>query len=541
MDTKEVRRIGYKTLTPFQKEILKEAKGRSCGLSLPMGSGKTRISLILGLYRGSKIPTLIVAAKNIIHEWIYEIENVFEGKARYSVIHSDYINVDEWNCSDEHFVLTTPEIVAKSYNDGGIFGAFYEFDEKYYIRPTTPFSNAQVGYWTIHSIKWSCLVVDEAQEYCNVQKSKRGAGLASISSDRRYLLSGTMLQEPKIDKVISYYLILNDPYFPRNRKDAIEFLNSNQFRGVKTSLVHRDTNVDCEDFELRRHYISHSLSEPEAKIYRGMKGILQKMGEEYNRYKDEENEDMRRLFSGFIVTMISHMRMAFICSILPIARTMLKTAGSKSKDGLAFVFEREIKKMDIDEWLDDESAAYSSRLKSMVEKLEEIEERSVVFASSRFGLNLLRQYIPEDREVFSMEGSYSLKKRAMTISKFKESERGVLLLSFQIGCNGLNLQSANNVLLMDYPWNSSIVDQAIARVARRGQKKDVNVYYFTGNTGMEKSLFHLHKDKKDVAAQIMDGIQGEWTVDTMKMEEILNIVNNTKENIRVLKAVNDSE
>lgn len=540
MDVAELRRIGLDTLTLFQKEIVDEARRKSCGLSLPMGSGKTRIALILCLYRGSNIPSLIVAAKNIIHEWIHEIEEVFDGQAKYAVFHNDYLDIEDWKYSDEHFILTTPETVAKSYNEGGIFGAFFNFDEKYYVRPTTPFATANQGYWLIHSVNWPCLIVDEAQEYCNI-KTGRGAGLASISAGRRYLLSGTMLQEPKIDKVIAYYLILDDPYFPRNRSDSVHFLKSRQFKGVKASLVHRDSNVDCEDFEIHNHYISHTLSEPETKIYRGMKGILNKMAREYNKYKEDENEEMRRLFSGFIVTMISHMRLAFICPILPIARTMIKTAGSSAKDGLAFVFENEIKKMEIDEWLDDEQAAYSSRMKSMVEKLAEIEDKVVVFSSSRFGLNLFKLYIPKDREVFSMEGSDSLKKRVKTVTEFKRSGNGVLLLSYQIGCNGLNLQSANNVFLMDYPWNSCIVDQAVARVARRGQKKDVNVYYFTGNTGMEKSLFHLHKSKKVLSHKIMDGIENDWEVDKMKMEDILSIINNVRINVETLKAVKEPE
>src|SRR5690349_4394573 len=54
----------------------------------------------------------------------------------------------------------------------------------------------------------------------------------------------------------------------------------------------------------------------------------------------------------------------------------------------------------------------------------------------------------------------------------------VLLVSLMAGGFGLNLTSANHVFLMDPWWNASVESQAIDRVHRLGQTKDVHTYRF---------------------------------------------------------------
>jgi SNF2 family DNA or RNA helicase len=79
---------------------------------------------------------------------------------------------------------------------------------------------------------------------------------------------------------------------------------------------------------------------------------------------------------------------------------------------------------------------------------------------------------------------------------------GILLLTYQVGANGLNLQCSNTVLLLDFWWNTGKINQAIARVLRYGQEaKKINIYYFTSNTGIEKILFDKQQAKLIVAKE----------------------------------------
>jgi transcription termination factor 2 len=57
----------------------------------------------------------------------------------------------------------------------------------------------------------------------------------------------------------------------------------------------------------------------------------------------------------------------------------------------------------------------------------------------------------------------------------------VLIMQIQSGSDGLNLQQYSEVYFTSPHWNPSVEDQALARVHRIGQKKDVTVYKFIMN------------------------------------------------------------
>ena len=48
---------------------------------------------------------------------------------------------------------------------------------------------------------------------------------------------------------------------------------------------------------------------------------------------------------------------------------------------------------------------------------------------------------------------------------------GVLILQSQMGCEGLNLQGANEINIVSEWWNPGMENQAISRCHRIGQKK----------------------------------------------------------------------
>lgn len=73
-----------------------------------------------------------------------------------------------------------------------------------------------------------------------------------------------------------------------------------------------------------------------------------------------------------------------------------------------------------------------------------------------------------------MEGSTPQKERAKIISEFSNNPQvKIFLVSLKTAGVGLNLVAANKVFLMDPWWNPGVEEQAIERVHRIGQKKDV--------------------------------------------------------------------
>lgn len=96
--------------------------------------------------------------------------------------------------------------------------------------------------------------------------------------------------------------------------------------------------------------------------------------------------------------------------------------------------------------------------------------------------------------------------REKTLNDFKNSTNGVLLLTYNIGSEGLNLQFCQTILLTDLFWNSSKTDQAIARILRPGQiAEEIFIYYFISNTAMEKTMIKKNKDKVDILNELKNG------------------------------------
>jgi len=96
-----------------------------------------------------------------------------------------------------------------------------------------------------------------------------------------------------------------------------------------------------------------------------------------------------------------------------------------------------------------------------------------------------------------IDGSLTLKEREFYLSEFqKDPEVTVIILSLKVGATGLNLMAANNVFIVDPWWNPAIENQAIERVYRIGQTKDVNVVRFICKKTIEEQILELNEKKK---------------------------------------------
>jgi len=89
------------------------------------------------------------------------------------------------------------------------------------------------------------------------------------------------------------------------------------------------------------------------------------------------------------------------------------------------------------------------------------------------------------------------------INNFSSSEEKVLVLSLLKCSTGLNITCANHVIIMDPYWNDSIELQAINRVHRIGQKKEVSVYKIITENTIETKLLNMKSDKQDIIDSFM--------------------------------------
>lgn len=89
--------------------------------------------------------------------------------------------------------------------------------------------------------------------------------------------------------------------------------------------------------------------------------------------------------------------------------------------------------------------------------------------------------------------------RQELVEKFnKDKETCVFLISTKAGGTGLNLASADTVIVIDPWWNPSVERQAIDRAHRIGQTRSVNVYRLITTGTIEEKIQALQSKKKDL-------------------------------------------
>lgn len=539
-------------LTPYQKTIFDECiNKKNGGLSLPMGSGKTLISILVAKHLSKENELiLVVCSKSLIHNWTHEIHKFFKDNLKYEILHTNSLkDLSTWKPNkDTKLILTTSDVIGKNYSEHNVLKKFITIKVfkdnpwsaptriKYYNNPEKPFLDHQQGGGLLFSIPWGCLIIDEAQNYTNIE-SKRCQGISSIYAKHRWGLSGTLFNEPKAERILGYYTMLDINGVPRNLPDMERHIRSYYFTGLNQTIVERKNNDMFKPPKVNKIIVENSLSFEEAQLYISIKKTLNIISRKVKELKRQGDTNGTRIFSSYLLGIISYIRQSLICPLIPITNVAIDMADYNQKSQLSEILMNEINQLNLNWWLQDMESVKSSRIKKILETIDKHpNERIVLFSSFRTSLNLIKYYIEGKRKVFIMDSKMNLKKRQEEHENFEKSKNGIMLLTYEIGSVGLNLQSSAIVLLIDFWWNGSTTKQAIARVLRYGQtSEEVNIYYFTSNTGIEKSIFEKQINKLVMIEELQLG-PIKTKIPKMRSEDIIKIIN-SEDNIKLLNNI----
>ncbi|KAE9411346.1 hypothetical protein BT96DRAFT_952431 [Gymnopus androsaceus JB14] len=88
-----------------------------------------------------------------------------------------------------------------------------------------------------------------------------------------------------------------------------------------------------------------------------------------------------------------------------------------------------------------------------------------------------------------------------------DNNPAVMLISLKAGALGLNLTVANNVYLMDPWWQEGIESQAIDRVNRIGQKRNIRVFQLISENTVESKVLEIQGRKKEIIQEAFSGVK----------------------------------
>lgn len=155
---------------------------------------------------------------------------------------------------------------------------------------------------------------------------------------------------------------------------------------------------------------------------------------------------------------------------------------------------------------------------------EEKGAKTVVFSQFTSFLDLIEPALARDHIPFlRFDGSISQKQRAHILAEFTSSPKPyVLLLSLRAGGVGLNLTCANKVFMMDPWWSFAVEAQAIDRVHRMGQEREVKVVRFVVEGSIEEKMLRIQERKKFIASSL--GMMSDEEKRVQRIEDIKELL-----------------
>ena len=132
--------------------------------------------------------------------------------------------------------------------------------------------------------------------------------------------------------------------------------------------------------------------------------------------------------------------------------------------------------------------------------------RVLVFSQFTDFLAIVEERVRQEGLTYQyLDGTTPPQERERRVAAFQRGEGDLFLMSLKAGGTGINLTAANYVVLLDPWWNPAVEDQAADRAHRIGQRNPVTVYRLIAADTVEERVLELHREKKELARDVLDG------------------------------------
>ncbi|XP_047319320.1 probable ATP-dependent DNA helicase CHR12 [Impatiens glandulifera] len=145
-------------------------------------------------------------------------------------------------------------------------------------------------------------------------------------------------------------------------------------------------------------------------------------------------------------------------------------------------------------------------LDRLLPKLRRAGHRVLLFSQMTRLMDCLEIYLQlHDFKYLRLDGSTKTEERGTLLKQFNAPDSPVFmfLLSTRAGGLGLNLQTADTVIIFDSDWNPQMDQQAEDRAHRIGQKKEVRVFVLVSVGSIEEVILERAKQKMGIDAKVI--------------------------------------
>jgi len=414
-------------------------------LTLKMGLGKTICSLVATKI-SNKDRVIIVCPNNLKYQWKSEIERFNLGESLVIDKGTDY---EKYN--SQKFIIMSYEMLNRNVD-------------------------------LVSSIKFDILISDEIQKIKNPD-SVSWKSMSRVNSEFIFALSGTPIQN-SIHDILSIISFLNPNEFSPEWKFWEQFCDFTRAKilGIKKSKI-----SDFRD-RISRYIINPKIDKSSVKMPKvNEQEISCHLDKDSKKLHDSYLDMATPLIAKSFNYPLSFGERARLNSLLTLAR--MSSTDSRLIDPLGQKSNRFI------------------TIEDLIGDIVSRGEKVVVYSEWIKSTKLLIEYLEKSKIGYSIfNGEMPAKKRESEKTKFLKDPKTMIFLSTDsggLGIDGLQLVS-NNVIHIEKMWNPAKVKQRNGRLVRNLQKSDeVNIYYFTCNSEVEKMIDGSTMRKDDLIDDIL--------------------------------------
>lgn len=162
-------------------------------------------------------------------------------------------------------------------------------------------------------------------------------------------------------------------------------------------------------------------------------------------------------------------------------------------------------------------------LELLVDNLIGSGHKILIFSNYTSMLHLIKENLEKNEHykkiIYYLDGK--TKGRIDVVNRFESAYEGIFLISIKAGGVGLNLVSAQDVIIYDPWWNPFVEQQAVDRAYRIGQDKPVTVYKLVVANTIEERIIEMQKDKEIDFDELINSISNDKNFGLKDIIELL--------------------
>lgn len=408
----------------------------------------------------------------------------------------------------------------------------------YHVVSSTPEERKMFSVTQIHYV-----IFDEAHMLKNMT-TQRYTQLTKISAESRLLLTGTPLQNSLLE-LMSLLCFVMPSMFKKNTEDIKSlFQKTKQIKGEELSMFERkqieQAKLIMKPFVLRRLkadvlsclpkksdvIVKVPLTDVQkerynylVQCYSSADGIVQATTEQSGI---SIMMDMRKL-ANHPCLMRFHYSDAMVHEV---ARELARHPLYKKNRNPQYVFEELAPLSDFQLWQTIEKYELSqadipdrvildsgkfAELDKLLPKLKSEGHRVLIFSQFTMMLDVLERYLDiRDHSYLRFDGQTAVVDRQEIIDRYTSDPNVfVFLLSTKAGGLGINLITADTVIIHDIDFNPYNDKQAEDRCHRLGQTKPVTIYKFIAEGTIEEGMAMVAKEKLNLEREVTTNVDGD--------------------------------